>query len=418
MSGRAIITGRGVVSPAGVGIAPLWASVSSGTSHVGAEKLLDLEDLPIASVSARLPESVLGEVLLRWKESRRSDGEALLWEVVDQALRESGADSRPLPRTTLLTTQLFETGFESSTPTPAYGAQLRAAGGQEPHAHYEKHAPVLREGVASRLVQDLGERLSTELSVMALQATCATGLRLVCEAARLLQLGRTDRVIVAVVSRPIDAVHIASFARALSLSRWDGIPSAASRPFDQRRSGFVLGEAAGALVLEAAPGKAHEQPPSFASVLGWGLAMSSHHIMRPSLTHMVRVMRQALAASGLTPEEVDLVSAMGSSTQLGDMDEARAIHRVFGAELERIRVCAEKATLGYSVQAAALLELISATCAMQAGVTPPLPHCERQDMDIELPVSAQAEERRVDHVLKHAFGLGGHYGALVLRRPS
>jgi 3-oxoacyl-[acyl-carrier-protein] synthase II len=417
MTEGVVITGRGVVSPAGSGVAALWSAVSDGASLVGAETLLELEGLPIAAVSARLPQAALREVTERWASTRRSDGEALLWDVIEQALNESSPDANHQPRTALLTTQLCETGFESSTVSPAYGEQLRALGGagDDLRSRYQKAPPIPREGVGSRLYADLSRRLGAPLSVLSLQATCATGLRLVCEAARLIRLGRAERVIVAVVSRPVDALHFAAFSRALSLSRWEGAPFAASRPFDQQRSGFVLGEAAAALVLESEALVRARSAKGIARVLGWGLAMSSAHFMRPSFTHMVRVMRQALAVSGVDAERIDLVDAMAASTQLGDAEEARAIHRVFGADLERLHVSAEKATLGYSVQAAALVELIACTAAMQAGLAPPVPHCDRQDTDIELPLSAVARPRPIEHVLKHAFGLGGQYGALVLQ---
>src|SRR5690349_18761816 len=113
MSTPVVVVGRGVVSPAGVGVDALWASIKSATSHVSAEQLLDLQGLPIAAVSARFPQPALDDVLGRWSATRRSDGEALLWEVIDQAVRESHADSRHRSRSALLTTQLLETGFES-----------------------------------------------------------------------------------------------------------------------------------------------------------------------------------------------------------------------------------------------------------------------------------------------------------------
>jgi len=414
MNARAVITGRGAVSPAGIGVQPLWDGVRSGVSFVRGETSLDLESLPIAAVSARLPTSALDQVNARWRSTRRSDAEALLWDVIDQALAESQVDSGPPARTAFLTTQLFESGFEDSTPPPAYGDEVRSATG-DLRAHYLRRPPVPREGVGSSLITDLAKRLGGEVSVLSLQATCATGLRLVCDAARLIQLGRVDRVVIGVVSRPVDAVHFAAFARALALSRWQGIPSAASRPFDQQRSGFVLGEAAAGLVLESETLARRRGVPGFARVLGWGLAMSSHHFLRPSLTHLIRVMRQALAASGVAPGQIDLLSAMGSSTGLGDSEEARAIHRVFGEDLDRLRITAEKATLGYSVQAAALLEIIASTCVMKSGLVPPVPHCERQDTDLELPISASSESGRIDLVLKNAFGLGGHYGSMVMQ---
>jgi len=420
MSGRAVITGRGVVSPAGVGVEALWSAVVAGQSQVTAETVLDLDELPISAVSARLPEAALASVSERWAGSRRSDAEALLWDVIDQALGEARVEPRPGVKTAFLTTQLWESGLEASLGQPGYGDEVRraVAAGDELRAAYLKHPPVARAGVGSRLVADLSRRLGTELSVLSLQATCATGLRLVCEAARLIQLGRVDRVIVGALSRPVDALHFASMARALSLSRWQGVACAASRPFDQQRSGFVLGEAAAALVLESEALSGPSQPSGIARILGWGLSTSSAHFIRPNLTPMVRVMKQALGTSGIEPSRVDLLDTMGSSSQLGDAEEARAIHRVFGEDLGRLRISAEKSMLGYSMQAAALVELIASTRAMQTGTVPPVPHCERQDTDLELPVSATAERRRVELVLKHAFGLGGQYGALVMQGLS
>jgi 3-oxoacyl-[acyl-carrier-protein] synthase II len=419
MSQAAIITGRGVVSPAGVGIEALWQAVASGTSQVRAETVLDLQGLPVASVSARFPGEALASVDQRWSSSRRSTSEALLWEVIDQALRECRADERPRKRTTLLTTELYESGFEESTRAASYGESLRESPATtQLLAHYRAHPPPPRSGVGSRLTADLAERLDTQLSLAALQCTCATSVRLLCEATRLIQLGRSERVIVAVLSRPVDAPHIAAFARALSLSRWDGVPAAASRPFDQQRSGFVFGEGAAALVLEPESSLSEPNVPALAKVLGWGLAMSYQHFMRPSLLHMVRVMRQALAASGVRPTQIDLVDAMGASTQLGDADEARAIHRVFGSAVEGLRVIAQKSVLGYSSQAAGLLELVGCTQAMREGLVPPLPHCEQQEADLELPICRTAEPRAIGHVLKHAFGLGGQYAAVVLGRAG
>ena len=419
MSASVVITGRGAVSPAGVGVMPLWQAVASGTSQVRTETLLDLNGLPLAPVSARFPNVALDEIVGRWSATRRSDGEALLWEVINQALEECHADSRPRARTTLLTTELCESGFESSTPMPSYGEQLRRATDlRSLRSHYAAHPPLPRDGLGSRLSADLARRLDTNLAVMAMQCTCATGLRLVCEAARLVRLGRTDRAIVAVVSRPVDAPQLAAFARALSLSRWEGKAEAASRPFDQQRSGFVFGEGAAALVIEPEKLVGAGETPSFARLLGWGLAVSFQHFMRPSLLHMVRVMRRALEASQLEPQQVDLIDAMGSSTQLGDAEEARAIQRVFGAALDGVSVSAQKAVLGYSSQAAGLLELIGCTQAMQEGLVPPAPHCERQEPELELPLPARAEHRPIGRVLKHAFGLGGQYAALALERLS
>lgn len=381
MTRQAVIVGRGAVTPAGIGVSALWSTLRDGRSCVRAEPLFDVQGIPMAGVSARIPDADLAQLAER--SERRSDAECLLWEVLRQALDEARVEPGSLPATALLTTQL---------PEPA------------------------REGLGSTLAHDLGKRLDTRLHLTSLHATCATGLRLVCEAARLIELGQFERVIVGVVSRPLDAVHIAAFGRALALSRWDGAPQAASRPFDQRRSGFVFGEAAGALVIEAEDLARSRGAPGFGRILGWGLAMNAQHFLRTSMKHMVGVQRAALARSGCEPRDIDLFDAMGSSSPIGDADEARSIHRVFAERLPELWVSASKAVLGYSSQASAVAELVVCTAALAEGIVPPVPTCEAQEPDLELPLARVARPANLRRVLKHAFGMGGHYGALVFER--
>lgn len=413
-----VVTGRGAVTPAGIGIGPLWQAVAAGRSCVGREEYLDVEGLPIAPVSARCRAEDFATLRARHPE-RRCGSEALLWEAVDQALRESGEDRAR--SSVLLTTQVPESGFEWPE-TSAYGDELRAAAtGPERAAQlraYTARPPVEREGVGSRWLADLARRIGPELRVLPLHATCATGLRLVCEAARAIRLGRCERAVVAVLSRNVDALHVTAFARALALSRWDGAPAAASRPFDQRRSGFVFGEAAGALIIEAEDAARARGAPIHGRLLGWGMATNLEHFLRTSFKHMVRVMKDALRASEIDPARIDLLDAMGSSSMVGDADEARAIHRVFGDDLGRLRVSAQKAVLGYSSQAAAVVELIAATCALGDGLVPPVPTCEAQESGLELPIGRTAERAALRLVMKNAFGMGGHYTSIVMAHPE
>jgi 3-oxoacyl-(acyl-carrier-protein) synthase len=129
---------------------------------------------------------------------------------------------------------------------------------------------------------------------------------------------------------------------------------------------------------------------------------------------MVRVMRQALAHSEVSSQAVQVVDAMGACSPIGDADEARAIQRVFGASLDGMRVTAGKAVLGYSAQVASVLEVIADTCSFSDGIVPPVPTCERQEPGLELPVGREPLARSVDLIMKNAFGMGGHYGSLIL----
>jgi 3-oxoacyl-(acyl-carrier-protein) synthase len=383
------------VTPAGVGVDRLWGAIRSGRSAIDSETVLDLEGLPLVPVSARIPCSALATIREAWNVP---EDEALLRAVIDQALDESGlvesaASARP-GRVAVLTSLQGEMGMdETGTRTP------------QPW------------GIGSSFYGDLCERLGTAPSLLPVQATCVTGMRLVGEAARLIETDRADCAVVAVASRAITPLYLAAFSRSLSLTRWGGPPSTACRPFDRRRTGTVLGEAAAAVVIESEAAVARRASSPLGRIAGWAAASAIENPIRPSHGSMAKVMRRAIANAGLTPAAVELVDTAGTGSILGDRMEGRAIHQALGDRVPELGITAHKSMLGYTSRASSLVELLADIAAMHASVVPPVPTCEEQHPeDEELPIRTTEQPREFDTVLKNGYGMGGQYTALVLKK--
>ncbi len=227
----------------------------------------------------------------------------------------------------------------------------------------------------------MAKRMGVPLLAMRLEATCAGGLRAIAEAARLLLLGEADVAIVA--GGVIRRTHyvLSQYAQLMALSRWKGPAAQASMPFDRRRSGMVISESAGALVLETAEhAAARGMAEVHAQLAGWGLTVSAEHITKPSVDMIEYVVRGALAASGTLPETVDAINAHGTSTNLNDKSEASALHRVFGPRMREIDVSAVKSLTGHGSGASGTVAgAHSARAPYPRGQEVALPLAQRHD---------------------------------------
>lgn len=253
---------------------------------------------------------------------------------------------------------------------------------------------------------------------MGLEATCAGGLRAIAEAARLLRTGRIGLAVVAAsVSRNTHYV-LSQYGQLMALSRWKGAAEQASMPFDSRRSGMVINESSAALVLETAEHARRRGVETVHAVIdGWGLAVDISHVTAPRIDTVERVIRNALAHAGVSPDGIDSVNAHGTSTRLNDITEARALHRIFGERMKEIDVCAVKSLTGHGSAASGVVESTVAALTLCRGVVPPVVTCTEPDPKCDLKTSLRPVERQVDTVLKNSFGFGGQYASMVFRRP-
>jgi len=243
--------------------------------------------------------------------------------------------------------------------------------------------------------------------------------RCAVEAVRLLRANEADVVVCGCSEAPLFPTLADTFGNARALARgWDD-PTAASRPFDRRRNGLVLGEGAGVFVLERAAHADARGAAGYADVLGWGATNDAHHptTPRPDGSGAAECMRRALSDAGIAGPDVGYLNAHGTSTKLGDLAEATAIRTVFGTQSPP--VSSSKAVTGHMLGASGVVESAASVMAMLHGLLPPTHNLDDPDPACELDhIRKGPRAVEVDHVMSNSFGFGGHNISLVFGRPS
>lgn len=424
--GEILITGMGVVTPIGASVQEFWEANLAGRSGLVHEYRMDLSKLPCGWVAGIIPEEAKRQVAQRSRPEGRSWGDTLMHDALDQALTDAGLEG-PLERPAALVWARVWPGPSGSFPQdyPVHledAARRYEAVGSEPGRIVEylegKKLPSELTDV-SAFQAEVSARLGVPLKATRLEATCSGGLRALAEAARLLRLGEADvAVVTASVSRSTPYV-LSQYGQLMALSRWKGEPAQASTPFDARRSGMVINESGGAVILETAEhARRRGARQAYASVGGWGLAVGTGHVTAPEVAEVERVIRNAIASSGLEPEDIDTVNAHGTSTKLNDVTEAAALRRVFGDRMAEIDVCAVKSLTGHGSAASGVVETVAAALTLTHGVVPPVATCTEPDPKCGVKTSLVPVQRPVRTVLKCSFGFGGQYASMVFRRPG
>ncbi len=248
-------------------------------------------------------------------------------------------------------------------------------------------------------------------------SACASGANAIGTGLRLIQSGEVDAAIVGGTEAALTAFARAAFAKMGALS-----PTGVSRPFDRDRDGFVMGEGAGVLVLEAEELARERGAPLLGRVLGYGTTLDAHHLTAPDPEgrFAARAIEAALAEAGVAPAAVDYVNAHGTSTPLNDLAEARALRLALGDAAGRVPVSSTKSTLGHLLGAGGAVEAIATLLALGAALAPPNLGFEHADPEVPLDVvtgTARTLERRDGQPLvglSNSFGFGGHNAVLCL----
>jgi len=250
---------------------------------------------------------------------------------------------------------------------------------------------------------------------------CASGSQAVGMAMKLIRRGTADYVLAGGFDSMIDPIGLASFCLLGALSTDNETPERASRPFDATRNGFVLGEGAGLLVLEAWDAARRRGARIYAELAGDGNSLSSYRITdsHPSGDGPIQAMRQALAAGGVLPEEVDYLNAHGTSTLMNDRSECAAVRTVFGAHAAQIGVSSTKSLMGHLIAGAGAVEAAICALAIHRGVLPVNANLEAADPECDLDfVRGQPRVRLIRVALSNSFGFGGSNSCLALRNPD
>ncbi|NKX16334.1 beta-ketoacyl-ACP synthase II [Ochrobactrum pseudogrignonense] len=250
---------------------------------------------------------------------------------------------------------------------------------------------------------------------------CATGTHAIGDAARLIAFGDADVMVAGGTESPVSRISLAGFAacKALSTKRNDD-PTAASRPYDNDRDGFVMGEGAGVVVLEELEHALARGAKIYAEVIGYGLSGDAFHITAPTESGegAERCMVAALKRAEITPDQIDYINAHGTST-MADTIELGAVERVVGDAASKVSMSSTKSSIGHLLGAAGAAEAIFSTLAIRDNIAPPTLNLDNPAVETKIDlVPHKARERKIDIALSNSFGFGGTNASLILRRYS
>jgi beta-ketoacyl-acyl-carrier-protein synthase II len=397
------VTGLGALTAAGAGVERTWTGVLDGRSPAATDPAL--AGIPV-DFACRVPDFDANAELGR-KSARRLDRFVQLALV---AAREAVADAGLDPAT-----------WDGTRVGVVMGCGMGgAATWEEQHRRMLEHGPdrvsplLIPMLVPNMVAGHLGMEFGATGPNLVTATACASGATAIGVARDLLRSGACDIAITGGTEAGLTPLSIAAFAQMGALSRRRQDPSAASRPFDVDRDGFVAGEGAAVLVLEREDAAAARGARVHARLAGYGASADAHHATAPDPAGggAERAIRAALADAGVDPGEVQHVNAHGTSTPLNDVTEARTLQRVLTGEFS---VTSTKGVTGHTLGAAGAIEAVLSVLTVARGLVPPTANLDSQDPEITVDVVAKApREQRVDVAMSNSFGFGGQNAVLVV----
>ena len=408
MTQQVVVTGMGMTTPVGGDVETSWQNLLAGVSGI---RVIDepwVEDQPakIAGIMAVDPSEVLDRV-----EARKLDRAQ---QAVLVAAREAWAQAgKPEVDPTRLGT-VIGTGMGGLTSLMNSYDILLERGPSRISPHMV--TMIMPNGPAAVVGLEVGARAGVHAPVSA----CASGAEAVSYAARMIQTGRADVVVCGGTEAVIHPITMAGFAAMRALSTRNDDPTAASRPYDIDRDGFVMGEGAGVIVLESAEFAAARGATVLAVYGGAGLTSDGHHIAQPDPEGLgaARAIGFALDDAGLSVADIDHVNAHATSTPQGDIAEAVAIRAALGQAADGIVITGTKSMTGHLLGGAGAVESIFTILAVRDRLVPPTANLHQQDPEVDLDVATGAPRELPEGdiaALNNSFGFGGHDVALVFR---
>jgi 3-oxoacyl-[acyl-carrier-protein] synthase II len=398
------------VSPLGLDAPSTWRAALAGESGIDWIRAFDASEFSVriaAEVKDFDPTNVASP-----KEVRKLERNVLL---ALGAAREAMADAGL-------------NGFDPNRVGIVFGSAIGGVPG------IVEQADVLRERGSDRispnflpnvLVDTASGQLAISLGIRgpnyAVVSACATGSHAAGEAAEMIKRGDADAVIAGGTESCVIPLILAGFIAMRGLVAEDEHPPNASRPFDATRAGFVIGEGAGALLLEDWEHAERRGAEIYAELLGYGASNDAHNLAQPEpgAEGVAAMMRAALARAGVEPEQVGYINAHGTGTPLGDAAETKAIKDVFGDHAYDLAVSSTKSMMGHTFGAAGAIEAIMCVLALRDGILPPTINYREPDPACDLDyVPNEARRAKVEVALSNAMGLGGHNGCVLLGRAS
>ncbi len=410
---RVVVTGMGAVSALGQGVERTWDGLVAGRSGIRTIESFDPSRLT-SRIAAEVPEFDASGVLDR-KDLRRTDryiqfGLVAAREAMDQAGLPERLEGELAERTGVI----LGSGLGGGNTLADNIATLATRGPDRVSPFF------IPMGIANVGAGQLAITFGSLGPNFATVSACATGGHAIGEAFETIRRGDADVMLAGGTEAGIHEAWVSGFCAMRALSTRNDDPPAASRPFDQGRDGFVIGEGAGVLVLEALEHALARGATPLAELVGYGATADASHITLPAPGGIgaVRAARRALEKADLPPEAIDHVNAHATSTPEGDKAELQAIRTIFGEHASRVAVTANKSMLGHTLGAAGAIEAIATVMTIRTGTVPPTINLVDPDPAAEgLDLTPRVAGRRaVRTAISNSFGFGGQNTALVFTR--
>lgn len=407
---RVVVTGMGMVTPVGLNVKESWQNILAGVSGVTVA-----EDFDTAEYSTRIWAKVKNfniEDYVSMKDARKMDvftqyGIA----AADEAILDSGL-------------KIDETNTDRIGVAVAAGIggiqtitnnqdKLMAGGPRKVSPFF------IPAGIINMVAGQISIRHNLKGPNIAVVTACTTGTHNIGLAGRMIAYGDADVMVCGGAEMTLTPLCLAGFSAVRSLSKRNDEPEKASRPFDKDRDGFVMGDGAGVLVLEEYEHAKARGAKIYAELVGFGMSADAYHITAPDedADGATRSMLAAINDAHISPDQIDYINAHGTSTYLNDMNETKAIKRIFKEHAYDLAVSSTKSMTGHLLGAAGAVEAIFCILAIRDQIAPPTINLDNPDEGCDLNyVAHTAQKRKIDYVLSNSLGFGGTNGSLVFKR--
>ena len=416
---RVVITGVGMVTPLACGVEPTWQRLLACESGIKRIDRFDVSDLP-CKIAGQVPRgdgsngSFDPNDWMDPKELRKVD-DFILYAMgaATQALDDADWHPRSYEEQ-IATGVLIGSGIGGIEGIAETAITLRDRGPRRVSPFF----------IPGRLINLASGYVSIAHSLKgpnhAVVTACSTGAHAIGDAGRLIALGDADVMVAGGTESPVSRISVAGFAACRALSTgFNDTPERASRPYDRDRDGFVMGEGAGALVLEDYEHAQRRGARIYGELVGYGLSGDAFHITAPADDGdgAQRCMRAAIRRADISPGEIDYINAHGTSTPIGDEIELKAVERLVGNAAGRITMSSTKSSIGHLLGAAGSVEAIFCLLAIRDQVAPPTLNLDNPSVDTAIDLAPhKPRHRAINIVLSNSFGFGGTNASLVFRR--
>ncbi len=407
---RAVITGVGAITSIGLSAHDFWKNLVAGESGITTITRFDTSDLPV-KIASEVHDFKPGDYMETKAARRMSRFAQLVVAAAVQAAEDAGLKLDDAERRRTASAIATGSGGAIDTIEETQTMLERGPGRVSPF-----YVPMMAPNMgACQVSMYLGLRGPALASV----AACASGLYSFFEAKHLIERGLADIVVAGGTEAALHPLPIAALANMRALSRRNDDPTAASRPFDADRDGFVFGEGAAVMIVESEERAKARGARVYAELAGAGLSCDAYHITAPleDGSGAAQAMEEALRDANMKPEELDYIAAHGTGTPLNDVSETRAIKEAFGNHAAKLAVSSPKSMVGHLLGAAGAVGSLAAVLAVHNDVAPPTINLETPDPECDLDyVPLKARQMTIRAAAANGFGFGGQNGSVIFRK--